>query len=95
MAVSEQTERVAEMLRDAGWRSPHDAQWENLESILPALRAELAARGPVLSRDEVIALKSAIHEARQAQNDQTKFAGLAHYASVAEVLRNLLERAKA
>jgi hypothetical protein len=35
-------ERVAELLREFGWRSPLDAQWENLKQGLPRLRELLA-----------------------------------------------------
>lgn len=35
-------ERVAELLREFGWRSPLDGQWENLKHGLPKLRELLA-----------------------------------------------------
>lgn len=35
-------ERVAELLHEFGWRSPCDAQWENLKQGLPKLRELLS-----------------------------------------------------
>ena len=48
----------------------------------------------LLTEDEMLAIESAAHDAHQKQQEQTSIAGLAHYTSVEEVLRNLLERNK-
>ena len=57
-------------------------------------RAELAARGPVLSSLELIALSAAIDAVNLLKGQQPTIAGIAHYDAVESELITLLERAK-
>lgn len=48
---SQETYRLAEILREIGWLSPCDAQWEHLEAAIPLIREALAVFFP--SREQI------------------------------------------
>ena len=54
--MSEESNALAYLLQDCGWRSPNDAQWTQLEAAIPAIRELLSRPAPAVQVPDGMAL---------------------------------------